>query len=102
MFVTLPIDLVFGKHTEQEPKSLPDYVEDFINRIENVHEVVRDRLMNSAERQKRRYDISLFWAPLVLMAGSPGGWYHLFMFPWYGCGLFTWIILDLLLGPSCI
>ena len=56
--VTLPIDLVFGKHTDQEPKSLPDYVEDFINRIEKVHEVVRDRLMNSAERQKRRYDIS--------------------------------------------
>jgi hypothetical protein len=38
--VTLPIDLVFGKHTDQEPKSLPDYVEDFINRIEKVHEVV--------------------------------------------------------------
>jgi hypothetical protein len=36
--VTLPIDLVFGKHTDQEPKSLPDYVEDFINRIEKVHE----------------------------------------------------------------
>jgi hypothetical protein len=30
----------------------------FINRIEKVHEVVGDRLMNSAERQKRRYDIS--------------------------------------------
>jgi hypothetical protein len=56
--ITLPIDLVFGKHTDHEPKSLPDYVEDFINRIEKVHEVVRDRLMNSAERQKRRYDIS--------------------------------------------
>jgi hypothetical protein len=55
--VTLPIDLVFGKHTEQEPKSLPDYVEDFINRIEKVHEVVRDRLMNSAERQKRRQGV---------------------------------------------
>lgn len=56
--VTLPVDLVFGKHTVQEPKPLPDYVEDFNNRMEKVHEVVRDRLMNSAERQKRRYDIS--------------------------------------------
>jgi hypothetical protein len=56
--VTLPIDLVFGKHTVQEAKSLPDYVEAFINRMEKVHEVVRDRLMNTAERQKRRYDIS--------------------------------------------
>ena len=26
--------------------------------MEKVHEVVRDRMMNSAERQKRRYDIS--------------------------------------------
>ena len=56
--VTLPIDLVFCKHAVQESKSLPDYVEDFINRMEKVHEVVRDRLMNSTERQKRRYDIS--------------------------------------------
>jgi hypothetical protein len=48
--VTLPIDLVFGV---QEPKSLPDYVEDFINRMDKVHEVIRDRLMNSAERQNR-------------------------------------------------
>ena len=56
--VTLPIDLIFGKHAVQEPKSLPDYVEYFINRMEKVHEVIRDRLMNSAERQKRRYDIS--------------------------------------------
>jgi hypothetical protein len=33
---------------------------------------------------------------------KPVGWYHLFVFPWYGVSLFTWMILDLLLGPSCI
>ena len=54
---TLPVDLLYGAHNSEQ-KSVNEYVNDFITRLETVHEVVRDRLLSASERQKKRYDIS--------------------------------------------
>ena len=55
--VFVPIDLIFGKPWRQEPKPVHEYVDNLTNRMEKVHEVVRDRLTKAADRQKRRYDL---------------------------------------------
>lgn len=57
--VQLPIDLIFGcLNTPSVSKPVPDYVKTLTDRLEKVHTTVRDRLVNVAERQKRRYDLT--------------------------------------------
>lgn len=53
---TLPVDLLYGSHNSEQ-KSVNEYVNDFITRLETVHEVVRDRLLNA------KRNVTIFQVP---------------------------------------
>lgn len=56
--VLMPVDLLFGKTSQLKDVSTPEYVHNLTNRMDKVHDIVRDRLLKAADRQKRRYDLT--------------------------------------------
>ena len=56
--VLMPVDLLFGKTSQLKDVSTPEYVHNLTNRMDKVHDIVRDRLLKATDRQKRRYDLT--------------------------------------------
>lgn len=58
----LPADLIFGgpESTSKTTNDLPEYVKDLSNNMERVHNLARDKLAKSGEKQKRNYDLKQF------------------------------------------
>lgn len=56
--VLMPVDLLFGKTSQLKDASTPEYVHNLTNRMDKVHDIVRDRLLKAADRQKRHYDLT--------------------------------------------
>jgi transposase InsO family protein len=56
--VLMPVDLLFGKTSQLKDVSTPEYVHNLTNRMDKVHDIVRDRFLKAADRQKRRYDLT--------------------------------------------
>ena len=55
--VTLPIDLLLGPFMDQKQKSSQvPYIQNLREKLEVIHEVARENLEKSSERQKRVYD----------------------------------------------
>ena len=56
--VLMPVDLLFGKTSQLKDVSTPEYVHNLTNRMDKVHDIVKDRLLKAADRQKRRCDLT--------------------------------------------
>jgi hypothetical protein len=50
--VLMPVDLLFGKTSQLKDVSMPEYVHNLTNRMNKVHDIVRDRLLKAADIYK--------------------------------------------------
>ena len=55
--VLLPLDIMLGTVTDEERKTVPDYVERLQARLKTCFEEVRDHLRAFGEKQKRYYNL---------------------------------------------
>jgi hypothetical protein len=46
--VLMPVDLLFGKTSQLKDVSTPEYVHNLTNRMDKVHDIVRDRLIKTS------------------------------------------------------
>jgi hypothetical protein len=54
----LPVDLLFGNHTcDQSDQDVGTYLETFLEKMWKTHDLAREQIAKSSDKQKRQYDL---------------------------------------------